>query len=726
MTTARLRSLRSLSVGLGRIRRRLRQRPDSEHEMTLNRLAFAGLVVGWLGAGTALGNAGAAAMLDQTAWVFAVYFAVAIGIFVHILALPAVSVARRLFAMVADFTMISVAATAGGDASGFFYPLYLWTVFGNGFRFGIPYLHASMIIALVGLVTALEETGYWLEHVGMTIGMLAGLVILPLYAGVLIRKLQEAKRAAEAASQAKSLFLASVGHELRTPLNAVIGLSDLLGREQLTRSQAEMVDTIAASGRSLLSLINALLDFSRLEAGRMPSTLSHFALAEMVGRVGAMLRVEAERKGLTFDVDIAPDVPAYLSADERHIEEVLINLAANAVKFTAEGRVAITVERVDETADAARARLRFSVSDTGIGIAPEAQERVFERFTQADETIIDRFGGTGLGLAICRQLVDLMGGRIGLVSALGRGSTFFFELDVTVAAAAAATAATAMPDLPELPSLAVLVAEDNRTNQMVICKMLEAAGHRPTTADDGEMALTYLREQTFDVVLMDVNMPVLNGIEATKLWRFMSLGRPRIPIVALTADATPEARARCLDAGMDACATKPIDGRRLIEVIASVLPALAVPRAADAPDAAGPIDVLEDMVATAARVPLGRPLDESKLDDLERLGGTEFVTDLAREFIREAERLVGDLGDAVARDDVYAFRALAHALRSAAANVGAEGLFELCLSWREMDAGTLARDGERHVRTLESVFADARSALEAHVRAFGARDWVAS
>ncbi|WP_181705034.1 sensor histidine kinase [Chthonobacter rhizosphaerae] len=723
MTGFRFRPLRALGHTVGRMRRRLRQRPDSEHEMTLNRLAFAGLVVGWLSVATALGDASAAAMLDQTALAFLVFFAVAIGIFCHILAYPGESVARRLFAMVADFAMISAAAAAGGDSTGFFYPLYLWTVFGNGFRFGIPYLNASMIIALVGLATALHETGYWREHVGMTVGMLAGLVILPLYAGVLIRKLREAKRVAEEASQAKSLFLASVGHELRTPLNAVIGLSDLLGREALTRGQAEMVETIAQSGRSLLTLINALLDFSRLEAGRMPTVVNSFTLSEMVDRVAAMLRVEADRKGLAFDVSIAPNVPARLVADERHLEEVLVNLASNAVKFTERGRVAIAVDRLDGDDGRDRATLRVAVSDTGIGIAPEAQERVFERFTQADETIIDRFGGTGLGLAICKQLVELMGGRMGLVSEPGRGSTFFFELETGIAAPVdpAEAAARAEPDLPRLPSLSVLVAEDNRTNQMVICKMLEAAGHRPTTADDGEMALSLLREQSFDLVLMDVNMPVLNGIEATKLWRFMSLGRPRTPIVALTADATPEARARCLDAGMDACATKPIDGRRLVEVIASVLPAGMT----DAPSK-GPIDALEAEADPLAGMPGGRPLDPVKLDDLERLGGPEFVADLAREFIREADRLVGDLGDAVARDDVYAFRALAHALRSAAANVGAEGIFELCLSWREMDAATLARDGERNVRALEAVFTEARAALEAHVRSVGARDWVAS
>ncbi|WP_207620567.1 ATP-binding protein, partial [Oharaeibacter diazotrophicus] len=419
------RLLGGLQRRLAATRRLLRARPDSEHEMTANRLIFAALVVLTLGGAAFAGSTESAAILALSAPVFAVYFVVALAIFAHILVRPGVNVRRRVLAMVCDFAMISFAAFACGPASGFFYPLFLWTVFGNGFRFGVPYLYGAMAVALAGFVAVLGFGGFWRDHVGFAVALLVGLVLLPMYAAVLIRKLSEAKKNAEEASRAKSLFLASVSHELRTPLNAIIGFSDLLSRRPLGRQEAEMVGTIAVSGRSLLALINGLLDFSRLEAGRMPSHRVDFDLFALIGRVEAMMSMEARRKRLRLAVHVGAGVPARVHGDERHLEEVLVNLVSNAVKFTEAGRVSIDVDRVE--GDDTVLRLRFAVTDTGIGIAPEAQARVFESFTQADETIIDRFGGTGLGLSIVRQLVDLMGGRVTLRSVLGEGSCFAFD-----------------------------------------------------------------------------------------------------------------------------------------------------------------------------------------------------------------------------------------------------------------------------------------------------------
>lgn len=809
------------------IRRRLAARPDSEHEMTPNRLAFAGLVVVWLVTARALGSTDAAQMLAMTEGVFAAYFVVSLGIFVHILHNPGVCVPRRVFAMVHDFSMISYAALICGASAGWFYPLFLWTVFGNGFRFGVPYLYGAMALALAGFSVAIGVGGFWREHFGVTTALLIGLALLPLYAAVLIRKLSEAKKSAEEASRAKSLFLASVSHELRTPLNAIIGFSDLLGRRPLGRQEAEMVRTIAQSGRSLLGLINGLLDFSRLEAGRMPSQRGPFDLHAVLARISAMLSVEAAAKGLRLGVHVGPGVPRRLVGDERHLEEVLINLASNAVKFTATGHVLIAVDVAEDGQTGEDVRLAFAVADTGIGIAQEAQARVFESFTQADETIIDRYGGTGLGLAIVRQLVELMGGRVALHSTPGEGSTFSFEAvfgrgeavpvlapaepvlalsadpafaamvsdvcpvlrtaadaetaatvlveeadagrrvalvlideaaltagdlavlaerlatsGVPLAAVAPAGGGTPLPDPVRarigfrlarpldpaaaadaaamtgggdagadrtaapiadhgLPPLRVLIAEDNKTNQLVLAKLLETAGHASVAADNGEQAIEALKAGGYDLVLMDVNMPVMNGIEATKLYRFMSLGRPRLPIVGLTADATPEARVRCLEAGMDACVTKPIDVGRLIEVIAAVL--------------AGNAPVVRETAREVQARLSAAILDPEKLDDLERLGGPEFVNDLVGEFLAESDRLVRDLSDAAADEDVTAFREAAHALRSGSANVGATAIFELCLASRQISAAELADDGERRVRAMVEALEQARAALEERV-----------
>jgi two-component system, sensor histidine kinase RpfC len=390
-------------------RHRLRGRPDSEHEMTPNRMVFTGSVILYLLLATRTGDAAAAAILQATYEAFAGR--------------------RRLCAMASDFGMISYAAAAGGIGTGFFYPFYLWTVFGNGFRFGVPYLYAAMIMANAGFLAVLYTTGTWRQYPGLSIALFACLIMLPLYAAKLIRKLSEAKRHAEEANRAKSAFLASVSHEVRTPLNAIIGLGDLLHDQLRNPERRHMVSTIVNSGRSLLTLIKSILDFSRIEAGRMPSKVVQTDLYVAIGQLKAMLAAQAMSQALTLGVHITARTPAHILADYRHIEQILINLAANAIKFTEKGFVVVTVDAIQQQGE--RIRLRFEISDTGIGIPADAQDRIFESFVQADATIIDRYGGTGLGLAISKQLVNLLNGRMGLESAVGKGSTFWFEVDVT-------------------------------------------------------------------------------------------------------------------------------------------------------------------------------------------------------------------------------------------------------------------------------------------------------
>ncbi len=823
------------------IRRRLKERPDSEHEMMPNRLVFAAVVLIYLHVTTKLGNPGTARILEASEAAFVVYLGLCAVIFAHMMANPGVSHARRIVAMVGDFAMMSFVAAVAGSSSGFLYPFYLWTVFGNGFRFGVRYIHVSMVVALASFAAVLSYTGFWGENLGLSIALLVTLLMLPLYAAVLIRKMAEAKRQAEEANRAKSLFLASVSHELRTPLNAVIGLSDLLREQPLQRQHREMVATIAGAGRTLLELITQVLDFSRIEAGRMPVNVADVDLYTLLHQIRAILRFQAESKGIDLAIEVTADTPRMVRADRRHLQELLVNLASNAVKFTSEGHVVIGVQPVESTDG--QVRLRFEVSDTGIGIAPEAHGRIFESFTQADETIIDSHGGTGLGLAICRQLVQIHGGQIGLDSEIGRGSTFWFELPMTrsaeaapemanpkvillgrdeelaerlraqgcpveVTATAEAAAATflhddeteamppllvvdedaldapldaataalmeAMPAKPHailvraagrpgglLPGssrsayaavvarpldadelhaaislasgtseedadgassgaaeparkLSILVAEDNRTNQMVIAKILEKAGHTVTLVDNGEQAVDTLRSVSFDIVLMDINMPVMNGIEATKLYRFAALGQKRIPIVALTADATDETRARCTEAGMDGCATKPIEARELLRLVAGL-----VAEEDDGREAGADAEQAAVVEETDGRVVALRDhpdfeegvLRVEALRDLERLGGPEFVPELVRQFLGDARRLIDEVDAARRAGDVTAAREALHAMRSAAANVGAQRIYQTCLTWRRTTAEELREDGEARVAELRAELARARVLL---------------
>ena len=406
---------------------RLRNRPDSEHELTVNRLALSGTAFMYLIVAAMLGRADAAQMLREQWVYFALYEIVSISLFVHLLWQPGISVRRRLIGMVSDLGLFSYGMYVGGEAFAQLYPIYLWTIFGNGFRFGVQYLFAATATSVVGFGIAIVSAPFWHEHRGLSAGLMAGLILLPLYVSTLIRKLSQAKRQAEEANRAKSAFLASISHEFRTPLNAIIGLSDLLGKTKLNTEQEEMSETIGKSGHQLLALINSILDFSRAESGRITIKAADFDLVSMLSEIRSMLALEAQRKNVGLSFHCTARTPQLLVGDKNHLEEVLTNLAGNAVKFTERGYVNIAVDAVAWGADSVQ--LRFEVTDTGIGISADAQSHIFDRFTQADETIIDRFGGTGLGLAIAKQLVELQGGTIGVESTPDKGSTFWFEID---------------------------------------------------------------------------------------------------------------------------------------------------------------------------------------------------------------------------------------------------------------------------------------------------------
>jgi two-component system sensor histidine kinase RpfC len=757
-----------------------------------------------------------------------------VAYFAHILVQPGISKWRRIFAIVTDLGFLSYGIHVGGELAALFYPIYLWVIFGNGFRFGLNYLLFAAAVGVTGFAAVAATTEYWLDNLHLSSGLAAALVILPLYAGTLIRKLSKARQQAEEANRAKTQFLASVSHELRTPLNAIIGFSDLLRDSSLSVEQREMTRTIGVAGRSLLTLINSILDFSRIESGRAPTHVIDFDLYALVANVRAMLAAQAHAKALSLTLHITARTPRIIRWDRQHLEEILINLAGNAVKFTPSGYVTIYVDAMRQEQD--RGRLRIEVSDTGIGIAPEAQGRIFESFTQADETIIDRFGGTGLGLAIVKQLVERQGGTIGVQSAPGKGSTFWFELEVAVAAqeetesadsrtpvavlsndeellrrlqmggcdcrfasspaqvvellevlrqqkmarsivvvdeqvagaeletlatrlhsrdfscarelvlvrvanpsplsssvwrlftttiarpidelslATAMTIAEVVSgfeqgeeeqpdmDLAGGLSLNVLIAEDNHTNQMVISKILERAGHYWEIVSNGEAALDALEKGQFDLVLMDVNMPILNGIETTKLYRFSSLGQHRIPIIALTADATAEIRARCEEAGMDACVTKPVEAARLLKIIESLV-------AEHEPASSVVINVVEPSEAPAGTA----PVDFAALSALEDLGGEDFVEELISHFVGDSVRVLSTIAAAVASANVQSFREEAHALRSAAGNIGAQGIYQLCLAWRQAGAEELTTRGSECVRQLQQEFERVSTALQEYL-----------
>ena len=400
---------------------RFRNRPDTEHEQALVRVGVATVVFAYLCAYGYL-TEGSISAVREAVIVFSLFLPFSLAVLAAIALRPGASPFRRLLTMVADLGTTSFLLYAYGEATAWLYALYIWISVGYGLRYGQRYLLAATLVATGGFLTVLWLSPYWRENLKLGTGLLVGLVALALYISSLLRKLTRAKAQAEAASRAKSQFLANMSHEMRTPLNGIIGMADLMLDTPLSPEQRDFARTIHASAKTLLGLIEKVLDISKIESGRLSVETGDFDLYLLVNSTAAMLAPQAREKGLVFRVQIDPSTPFLLRGDTLHLRQVLINLVGNAIKFTEKGRVEIRVRPLEE--DARRAVVRFEIADTGIGIPREMQARIFERFVQADPSTTRRYGGTGLGTTIAKQLVELMGGEIGLESEPGRGTTF--------------------------------------------------------------------------------------------------------------------------------------------------------------------------------------------------------------------------------------------------------------------------------------------------------------
>jgi two-component system, sensor histidine kinase len=498
---------------------------------------------------------------------------------------------------------------------------------------------------------------------------IAIIVLLALPVAAILEQLRERTREAQAAASAKSEFLAVMSHEIRTPMTGVLGMTDLLMNLDLSPPKArDYVKGIRTSGRHLLALVNDILDFSRIEAEKLELETIDFSLGYLFEQLRSLLVPQATECGLELHFAFDADVPKLLKGDPTRIKQVLVNLAGNGLKFTSRGSVTIAVARC--AGQAGRGRYRFEVRDTGIGIPEEKQKLLFEAFSQVDSSTTRQYGGSGLGLAICRKLVNAMGGEIGVESVPGIGSRFWFEIPLALGDTPL-TEAAALRELVAGPSRRVLLVEDVELNQVLITDMLRAHGHDVTLAKNGMEAVDLAAKEAFDLVLMDVQMPVMDGVEATRHIRRLPPPAGEVPVLALSANVMAAEQARYMAAGMNGALAKPIDWGQLFEALARYGGSGQKPT-----DNAGKADTPIDLAVLA------------RLQDLQDQAGG-LTHKLAEIFMRDTGHRLNELRHAVGCTDAPAAARIAHAIKGSAANLGAHIMVRICA---EIETGAEAAD----------------------------------
>ncbi len=551
------------------------------------------------------------------------------------------------------------------------------------------------------------------------------------YQGIVfaLRDVTERKQA----EQAKSEFLAMMSHELRTPMNAVLGMASLLMNTELTTVQHNWLETIRVSGDALLGHINDMLDFAKIGSGKLALEHCPFNLRDCIQDALKLLYPQAAEKNLRLLFLDDPALPAAIVGDVTRLRQVLVNLLSNAVKFTDQGEVllSVKVQMVDDRdaprehyVPGSRHELQFAVKDTGVGIPRDRYDRLFKTFSQTDSSITRKYGGTGLGLALCKQLCELMGGKIWVESQVGQGSTFYFTLVAPVCTAPPAPPPAVEIDrqLAQQHPLRILVAEDNRVNQKVVRLLLQQMGYAADIVSNGLEVLDSLRRQPYDVVFMDVQMPEMDGITATRQVKAMDQPSPRI--VAMTANAMQRDRQQCFDSGMDDYVTKPIT----IEALQTALrrcppqPTLASPSLKTFELETSALNIAVGTTPNHAMAAAPAALDTQSLDQVRNMVSTnaaEFLVETIHCYFAEAHKLLQSMRLAIIDQDRRTLHRAAHTLKSSSATLGAKALAHLCQELEDTAIAAVWSDAQRQVTQIEHAYGPVQQALQNECQKYG-------
>ncbi len=505
-----------------------------------------------------------------------------------------------------------------------------------------------------------------------------------------ISNLQVAKKAAETANLAKSQFLANMSHEIRTPMNGIMGMTEVLLKSGLTARQHHFAATIKTSSDSLLAIINDILDFSKIEAGRLTLEIIPFSLLDTLNDLVEVFSEQARWKEIALRTDIDQAVPNFVEGDPVRLRQVLINLISNALKFTERGEISLKVHIVELVPE--HIVIKFEVTDSGIGIRPEALPQIFDRFAQADGSTTRRFGGSGLGLSIARQLAELMGGSIGVDSKYGVGSNFWFTVRLArFSGQLPETSCTTIEnDMDTYAAIGsrVLVVEDTKVNFEVCCELLMHMGHYPIVVNNGVEAVDILQKERFDLVLMDCQMPVMDGYEATRKYREWELtqGDSRLPIIALTGNAMEQDKQLCLDAGMDDYLKKPFNLKQLNDILSRWLPGTFKNDSVNLPEktlTAIPLETHSGSMPLLDRAPL------DAIKELRRPGTPDILAKVISVYETDSPQLIITMRNSLKQNNTDELIRAAHSLKTSSAMLGAQLLADQCHSFEK-----LLRNGE--------------------------------